>query len=176
MKGQAIEQAFEATASEVRRVEESASILRRTILDAYQSSPPLTWPPSMNLLTSGIIQAPSILQDFLAILISGKKTDKASDRTHRLVKSMSEDICKAATRGQRTMPKQLLLGVTIQHMTGSADIITLLNRFGHCLSYSALLELETAMRKGVTQRDSVLPPTIQPDGNRVIHLCWLGQL
>ena len=70
------------------------------------------------------------------------------------------------------MPKHLLLGMTIRHMTGSAEIITILNRFGHCSSYSALLELETAMCKSVTERNTVLSPKIQQNGHRVIHLCW----
>ena len=43
------------------------------------------------------------------------------------------------------MPKHILLAMTVHHLTGSAEIITSLNHFGHCQSYSCTLELETAM-------------------------------
>ena len=70
------------------------------------------------------------------------------------------------------MPKHLLLGLTLRHLIGSAEVVTLINRFGHYASYSILLELETAMCRSVTERGSMLPSTVQPDGNVVTHLCW----
>ena len=45
LKGKAIETAFEIAASEVRRSEETASILRRNILDGQTNLPILPWPP-----------------------------------------------------------------------------------------------------------------------------------
>ena len=87
------------------------------------------------------------------------------------MKSFAEDICYAASRGQWMMPKHLLLGMTLRHLTGSAEIISLIHRFGHCASYTSLLELETAMCKSA-ERDTVLPKTIDPDRNVVTHFCW----
>ena len=76
------------------------------------------------------------------------------------------------TNGQWAMPKHLLLGMSVRHLTGSAELITVLNRFGHCASYSVLLELETAMCSSMEQWQSAIPPSIVPDQNSFIHLCW----
>lgn len=48
----------------------------------------------------------------------------------------------------------------------------MLNRLGHCASYSRLLELETAICKAVDDRESTIPSTIYPGKNVVVHLCW----
>ena len=39
------------------------------------------------------------------------------------------------------MPKHVLLVVAVYHLTGRAEMITILNRFGHYTNYSAVLEL-----------------------------------
>ena len=74
--------------------------------------------------------------------------------------------------GQWAMPKQILLAVTVHHLAGSADIITILNRYGHCQSYSHILELETAMGNSAIAHNSILPPSISTEHNSVIHLFW----
>lgn len=70
------------------------------------------------------------------------------------------------------MPKHLLLGMTLRHMTGSAEILTLLNHFGHCQSYSQVLELETAMCNSTLGSESSIPAQISPTNNIITHLCW----
>lgn len=71
--------------------------------------------------------------------------------------SFAQDSCKAITNGKWTLPKHLLLGMTLQHLTGSAEVITLVKRFGHCASYSQVIELETAMCKAIDEQQSVIP-------------------
>ena len=70
------------------------------------------------------------------------------------------------------MPKHLLLSMTVRHLTGSAELITILNRFGHCQSYTRTLELKTAMCSSISANDLVLPPNISLHNNSVIHFCW----
>ena len=70
------------------------------------------------------------------------------------------------------MPKQILLAMTVHHLTGSAEIISILNRYGHCQSYSGTLELETAMCNSVIAHNNILPPSISTEHNSVVHLCW----
>ena len=116
-KGEAIEVAFEAAASETKRLQEAASILRRAIQVAYAEA-------------------------------------------------------EAVTNGKWALPRHLLLGMTLRHLTGSAEVTTLVNRFGHCASYSRVIELETAMCKAIDERQGVIPSTISPNRNLVTHLCW----
>lgn len=170
-KGQAVESAFEVAASEAKRIEEAALLIRRAIKNAQSESQQIPWPPTHSFLHSTAVRPPECLQDFIANVITGKKGHDSA-KTQRLALSFSEDICQAATRGQWTMPKHLLLAMALRNLTGSAEILTLINRYGHCASYSRALELETAMCKSIDEKASVIPPTINPDKNIVTHLCW----
>ena len=171
-KGTAVGSAFEAAASESKRLEEAALVLRRLIRDAHNQSPTMPWPPSARFLLSGTISPPEILQDFLARVITGKPLAQAASSKECKAKSLAADICQVTCGGRWLMPKQLLLGMTLRHLTGSAEVITLVHRFGHCSSYTCLLELETAMCINISARDTLLPTTIRPDQNVVTHMCW----
>ena len=58
------------------------------------------------------------------------------------------------------------------HLTSSAEIISMLNRFGHCQSYTQVLELEPAMCNNKTDREGLLPATITSTDNIAAHLYW----
>ena len=106
-------------------------------------------------------------------LIAGKpyRPTKLSSKAEAVTTSIAEDICYAVTRGQWETAKHTLLGVTLHHMTGSAQIVSLINLFGHCQSYSQVLELETAMANQVMIQDNILPSNISPTNNKVCHVC-----
>jgi len=109
------------------------------------------------------------------MIITGKKAktgERASDRTERVATSIAEDICAAATRGTWKMRKHLLRGLSLHHLTGSAQIVTIVNRLGHCSTYAQILQLETAMENQVEYRDSVLPYNVSMTGNIVANFCW----
>ena len=148
---QAIETVFEVAALESKHVEEAALVRSRIITESHKESVKLPWPPSSNNLLSGIVHPPPLLENFLSILQSGKQKNEASEKKKQLAGSFAQDIYTAVTNGQWAMPKHLLLGMSVRHLTGSAELITVLNRFGHCASYSVLLELETAMSSSIKQ-------------------------
>ena len=62
--------------------------------------------------------------------------------------------------------------MTLRHHTGRAEIVTLINRFGHCISYSSLIELETAKCKRFDENDSVIPSTVLTERNIFTQPCW----
>ena len=132
----------------------------------------IPYPPTTSWLLSNERHPPNLLKDFLSTLVSGKSEEKLSAKSLRFVNSCSEEIRFATTNGQWAMPKQILLAMTVHHLTGSAEIISILNRYGHCRSYSRTLELETAMCNSVTAHNTILPPSISTEHNSVIHLCW----
>ena len=57
-KGQAIESAFEIAASESKRLEESAVILRRAIMTAQKQYQEVPWPPSASVLLKNKLPTP----------------------------------------------------------------------------------------------------------------------
>lgn len=170
--GQAVEAAFEAASSEMRRIQEAAIILRRHVQQTYENSPTMPWPPSAEFLASDETKAPNLLCEFLSYVTSGKPLNVANDKVKRTVNSYAQDLCYSITNGKWKMSKHLSLGMTIRHLTGSAELVTLLNRYGHCVSYSHLLELETAMCNKIKCNDQLLPSNISTTGNIVSHLCW----
>lgn len=70
------------------------------------------------------------------------------------------------------MPKLLLLDLSLRHLTGSSEVVTVLSRLGHCASYSRLLELETAACKALDEMKITVPGTIDLSRNVVTHICW----
>ena len=171
-EGQAIALAFELASSDEKFLEEAALITKRHINTGEHLSSEMPWPPSQHWLLSAELKPPPILKDFLSFVISGKSQQHNSCKTAHLVESLAQDICHAATHGEWVMPKHLLLSMTVRHLTGSAELITILNRFGHCQSYTRTRELETAMCSSISANDSVLPPNIALHNNSVIHFCW----
>jgi len=131
----------------------------------------MPWPPTAEYLESSIV-TPSSLTNFLSQVISGKSPACATERTSRLCNSIAEDICSAATWGKWSMPKHLLLGMSLHHLTGSVHVLSIVNRYGHCHSYDKVLELDTALAVEVQRTNSVLPSNISHTGNIVSHLCW----
>jgi len=129
--------AVEVATSETWILEEAAATLRRHIQTGYSTSESLPWPPSASHLTSQTVTPPDSLMNFLTLLISGKIADKS--KTAALTSSFAADLCSAATRGQWKMPKHVLLGMTVHHMTGSAQLVTMLNRYRHCRTVSPIL-------------------------------------
>ena len=69
-----------------------------------------------------------LLVKFLSLVISGKSVAQATVKNKRLATSIAEDVCSASTQSMWTMPKHVILGMTVRHLTGRADLITILNR------------------------------------------------
>ena len=59
--------------------------------------------------------------------------------------SVAQDIVFIASNGSKLTPKHIALLMTMKSITGSSEVVTLLNRFGHGVSYTKLKEIETAM-------------------------------
>ena len=98
-EGQAIELAFELASSDEKRLEEAATIIRRHTDLSKRLSAEMPWPPSYTWFLSNECQPPLILKEFLSFVISKKSQRHNSGRTVRLVSSLAQDICYAATHG-----------------------------------------------------------------------------
>jgi len=170
--GEAIESAFDANASDASILLKAANILSCTITAAHNSASSVPFPPQVSDLQE--ISPPTVVTDFVARVLAGPScpSHRYSSKVMQIAKSLSEDLCYGATRGQWKMPKHIELAVSLHHLTGSAEVVTLINRFGHCVSYSKLLELETSLAYAVQQNDSVLPSNISVSNNAICHTCW----
>ena len=64
--------------------------------------------------------------------------------------------------------------MAVHHLTGSAQVVNMLYRFGHCLSMSQVQELDTSLAERQLQQqaiDTFLPSNINRTGSTV-SFCW----
>ena len=135
----------------------------------------MQWPPLPDeLLLDPDRLLPTELKRFLTLLISGLSTvEKKKERIERLVLSIGQDICRAATDGEFKMPKHILLCTTLRHLFRSKQLITILNCLGHCEGYDFTLELETSLTRAIQETSTYLTPQIVTgEANAVFHCEW----
>ena len=114
---------------------ESANVLRNVIVKAFEESDETRWPPSVESLETASDTIPIELQNFLKSVLF-ENSENLSISSNRIVDSISQDICRAATNGSWKLPKHVLLAMTLRHLYRSKQLTTLLNRFGHCESHA----------------------------------------
>lgn len=146
----------------------SAMELKKTI---QQVRPSMPWPPTAATLNLQEAErtVPPLLLNFLAWAIGAseepdtEKMVELSAPIQRRLLSISQDIIYLASGGRTLMPKNLSLGMAVRHMSGSAQLIGLLNGFGHCVSNSVVLNHDTALAEQELSRgESAIPSVIQP--------------
>ncbi|CAM4621862.1 unnamed protein product [Leuciscus chuanchicus] len=156
------------------KYEDVALLLRGTIKKTYRESNSLPWPPTADDLVMSLDELlPSNLMRFLTLMISGDADLEKSEKTRRLVLSISQDIYRAVTKGEWKLPKHILLCTTIRHLYHSKLLATILSRLSHCETYDFGLELVTALTKALNEVSiSLCPQIITGEGNYVFHLEW----
>ena len=98
-----------------------------------------SWPPGVSELNPEQVTLPSSLQLLLSYLIPGNT--KKSTKTN----SLGQDIIYNVHQGGILTPKHLLLPFTVKSMTGSIELIKILNRLGHGVSYSKIYEVDNSI-------------------------------
>ncbi|XP_011171576.3 uncharacterized protein LOC105204222 [Solenopsis invicta] len=82
---------------------------------------------------------------------------KRNIKTERLSESLSADLIYAVTNGKVKPSKQIALGMTVKSLTNSRKLVNILNRYGHCCSYTVLEELETEATYFSTNQSDICP-------------------
>ena len=150
--------------------------LRNLFLDVR---PVLSWPPKANEIKSKAVLVTDMLYNTLAWILNsdtGFSTERVTNipnHVHRWILSLGQDIIHCVSRGRNKTPKHVLLPMTVKSLTGNAELVTLLNRFGHGLSYSQIEEHETAIAEQQLKnvRDGVLLPSVCSPSVSAIF-CW----
>ena len=166
----------ELSHKEAYQVFSSSKLLRRVLLDV---KPCMAWPPTLDDLDSHDAMIPDLLYNMLAWILSSKarfstaRVSNISSKVHRLVLSLAQDLIHCVSRGRIKTPKHVLLPTTVKSLTGNAEVISILNRFGHGLSYSQIEELETSMAEVQITKEQggiFIPSSCSPDVPGVF--CW----
>ncbi len=113
--------------------------------DIKSQDVPQVWPPEVKPEAECPV-IPESLMVFLYYLLTGcNDPDHTSQRVQRLVQSFGHDIVYAVTCGKTQPSKHIILPFSVKSLTGNVELINILNRLGHSVSYSQMQEIETAL-------------------------------
>ncbi|XP_041350657.1 uncharacterized protein LOC121369672 [Gigantopelta aegis] len=144
-------QARSSAFSSMQTLYETSDILQRAIKEQPRMEKP--WPPisdTMNIESCESV-VPVELYNLLVWSIGVSEELSISERVsvpesiHLKLLSICQDVVYLASNGRRQTPKSLALGLTVQHLTGSCQLLDILNRFGHCASSDAIVGYETSL-------------------------------
>ena len=148
-QGMTFEEAFEFVTCPMEKeraiLADGARILRRDILGLDKS--PLNTSSVDNIL-EGEVPVPSNVLHFYQKLYAGDDTSRSLQR-ERFINSSAADAVYCCS-GTKLIPgKHIGLGLTLKSMTGSKNVVTLLQRNGHCCSSETTRRIDMGMESSV---------------------------
>ena len=75
---------------------------------------------------------------------------------HRKICSVGQDLLYIESHEELNTPKHTGLAIAVKHLTGSKQLVTMLNRLSHCVSNCQLGRINTARAE---HNDGVIIPT-----------------
>ncbi|CAH0562925.1 unnamed protein product [Brassicogethes aeneus] len=145
-------------------IERAALILRQQILNMD----PDRIPDEMTAddLIKGESTTPKAVHIFYKTLLSGaSRRRKESSKCKRIVESLADNSIYAVSNGKIKPSKHITLGMALKSLTSSKKVVNLVNKFGHCCSYTVIEELETEATFVSTSRTQICPADITKTPN-----------
>ena len=138
-------------------------------------------PPEASDLTPDKIVLPTMVFNFLVWLLTEDETlidinlDKIPVKSdiQRRILAIGQDLLYTTSKGRVKTPKHVSLAMAVKNLTGSSQVVTLINRFGHSISYNELLEMEVSMALKQIKRQQegiILPSNINT--HVFSSICW----
>ena len=84
--------------------------------------------------------------------IEDKKVPIDAEDMHRKICSVGQDLLYIESCGELKNPKHTGLAIAVKHLTGSKQLVTMLNKLGHCVSNCQLRRIDTAFANGQLAR------------------------
>ena len=116
---------------------------------------------------------PDSLYQFLCWLIS-KQNEPEMDlekfpidpNDEKRILMIGQDMVFTSTNSRVKTPKHVGLAMTLHHLTGSKQLVTLLNKMGHCSSYCDVEIINTSLAQEISAQSQahgvVIPSNISP--------------
>lgn len=154
-------------------VQAVALYLRSLILKTQKNTESFPQPVTLESLTSGQGNPPTEVLDFFRVLYTGSKVkNENNDRTERLIRSVSDDVVFATSRGNIKTSKHLLLGLSLKSLTGSRKLLEIINHLGHCVSYHIAENIETDLATSISEKQQSTPEGILRQSGLATGLAW----
>lgn len=138
----------------------AALILRKSVLEVEKKKLPNN--VTVRELTEGEVSVPQNLSQFYYTLVAGNNCKRRNNsKCIRQVQSLSEDAVYAIFNGKYKTSKHIKLGIVLKSLTSSRKIVDIIHRYGHCISYPGVEELETETTYYTMQKSSICPEVIK---------------
>ena len=118
----------------------SVEILRKEVTTIENEMP---WPPKASHLTVESFKIPERLNYFLQKLLSGKYTDIDSPRVSHLKLSFIQVLLYTTAHGRIKTPKSILFPLAIKSPRNNTELIKIIHKHGHGISFTILQDLDT---------------------------------
>ena len=107
---------------------------------------------------------PDDLYKFFYTVLSPRSPDFQTVRIHaedpvlhRHVLSLFQDLLYMASKGQCKTTKHAGIGIAAHQLTQSKDIVTMLNKHGHCISYDEIQRIDASWVEKQSQANAWVP-------------------
>lgn len=145
---------------------------RRCILSAKSRKLPNTH-LSLDDIEKGECDIPWFLYELISAIVRGPNPSLDEQQSNTVkIKSLCSDIMFVTSRGRLRPPKNIKLGLALKSMTGSRSILTVLNRYGHCISYTRAKEIETEMTYAAYNENALVPSGIVSSPNLCTNVAF----
>ena len=136
--------------SDEQAIKNAAKVLRKNIFEKFNSFTMEDWPPDPEKLNSTELEPPESVVLFVKSLLqpSGDRTPNIN----RIANSLAQDIVYNVLQRKVPLKKQFLLGLGLHSLSGSRQIIDILFRFGSCVSYDYVCDVETAYAEAAKEK------------------------
>ena len=125
---------------EENMISKVVSVVRKEVKDLKDELP---LPPQTTDLEPEKFNIPQYLKEFLTSLLGGKDDVALSSWNATIRYSMAQDIVYNLNHGRVKTPKSVLLPSVFKTLTNNTEIINIINRLGHGVSYSILSQMPT---------------------------------
>lgn len=131
-------QKITSNSSRTEAIYKVALDLRESILSSKDS---MSWPPKQSEPTVDAVRIPDSVRAFLSTLLTGNTEPQklCSQRVQRLLNSFAQDLDFGVTCGRVKTPKHILLTCAVKSLTNNVELIQIINRCGHGVSYSQIV-------------------------------------
>ena len=123
-------------------------------------------------IAEGGCNVPPILFEFVSSVIQGPDWQRKNCNHDVRVESLCSDIIYIVSCGRVRLSKQMMLSLAMKSLTSSRKVATVLNKYGHCISYNAVEELETEMTFTAYQENKIVPHGISLSPELCTHVAF----
>lgn len=156
-------------------IQTAASYLREDISTYVENLKKIVWPPTIEQLSADERKPPESVRSFFETVL--KQPGRCQNtNVSRLVDSYSQDLVHGVTKGKTIMEKHFLIGLGVHNLTGQRNVVEILNKLGHSVSYTLASDILTANAESCLEKSkltSLLPLRPSTADEIVLTYFWV---